>query len=93
MKKNQKTICFTGGGTLGHVMPNLYLAEELKEHRLVYIGSSGVEKNTIKKAGLEYFEIQATKLKRGKLWSNFKVPFQLVKAINQAKKILKRINQ
>ncbi len=91
MNKNQKTICFTGGGTLGHVMPNLYLAEELKDHRLVYIGSGGVEKSTIKKAGLEYFEIQATKLKRGKVFSNFKVPFQLVRAINQAKKILKEL--
>lgn len=89
--KNQKTICFTGGGTLGHVMPNLYLADELKEHRLVYIGSSGAEKEIVKKFGIEYYEIQATKLKRGKIWSNFKMPFQLVKAINQAKKILKEL--
>lgn len=88
---DKKTICFTGGGTLGHVMPNLYLAEELKNNRLVYIGGGETEKNTIQKSGLEYFEIRATKLNRGKVFSNFKVPFQLVRSINQAKKLLKKI--
>lgn len=88
--KQQKTICFTGGGTLGHVKPNLYLAEELKNYNLIYIGSNGIEKEAVKKAGIEYHEIRATKLRRGKVISNLRVPFELVRAIKQAKKVLKQ---
>jgi len=87
--KDKKTICFTGGGTLGHVMPNLYLAEELKQYKLMYIGAGGIEKDVVKKAGIEYYEIKATKLRRGKVFVNVRVPFELVRAIKQAKKILK----
>ena len=89
MKNSNKKICFTGGGTLGHVNPNLYLAEELKEHNLMYIGTDGIEKDTVKKAGIEFFEINATKLRRGKFFVNLRVPFELVRAIKQVKKILK----
>lgn len=89
MKKDVKKICFTGGGTLGHVMPNLYLAEELKQYKLMYIGTDGIEKDRVKKAGIEYYEIRATKLRRGKVLVNLRVPFELVRAIKQAKKILK----
>lgn len=89
MKKCGKTICFTGGGTLGHVMPNLYLAEELREHRLIYIGTDGIEKERVRASNIEFYEINATKLRRGKLFVNLRVPFELVRAIRQAKKILK----
>ena len=89
MKKDGKKICFTGGGTLGHVKPNLYLAEELKDYNLMYIGAGGIEKEVVKKAGIEYHEIRATKLRRGKVFVNIRVPFELVRAIKQAKKILK----
>ena len=87
--RNSKKICFTGGGTLGHVMPNLYLAEELAEHKLMYIGAGGIEKDRVKNAGIDYFEIKATKLHRGKFLVNLRMPFELVRAIKQAKKILK----
>ncbi|MBQ7797679.1 MAG: UDP-N-acetylglucosamine--N-acetylmuramyl-(pentapeptide) pyrophosphoryl-undecaprenol N-acetylglucosamine transferase [Clostridia bacterium] len=90
MKKTNKTICFTGGGTLGHVKPNLYLAEELKNYKLMYIGTNGIEKDVVKNAGIEYHEIKATKLRRGKFFVNLRVPFELVCAIKQAKKILKQ---
>ena len=89
MKNTNKKICFTGGGTLGHVMPNLYIAEELKNYSLIYIGTSGIEKDIVKKAGIEFYEIMATKLRRGKMLVNLRVPFELVRAIKQAKKILK----
>lgn len=88
--KNSKKICFTGGGTLGHVNPNLYLAEELGEYKLMYIGAGDVEKQATKRAGIEYYEIKATKLRRGKFFVNLRVPFELVRAIKQAKKILKQ---
>lgn len=85
-------IVFTGGGTLGHVMPNLYLANELKNgNELYYIGSSGIEKDIVKSKGIEFFEVSSTKLFRGKFVRNLSIPFKLIKAINQSKKILKQI--
>ena len=85
-------IVFTGGGTLGHVMPNLYLIEELKKNNeIFYIGSNGIEKEKVIKTGVKFFEISSTKLFRGKFVRNLSIPFKLIKAINQAKKILKEI--
>ncbi len=87
-----KKIVFTGGGTLGHVMPNLYLIEELKnEYESFYIGGMGIEKDKVQGKVKQYFEIPTVKLERGKIWKNFKIPFVLFSAIQQAKQILKDI--
>ncbi len=89
MKK--KTIVFTGGGTLGHVMPNLYLIDELKQdYDIFYIGSNGIEKEAASKVA-DFFPIPAIKLERGKILKNLKIPFVLVNSIFKAKKILKNI--
>ena len=86
-------IVFTGGGTLGHVMPNLYLIEELKiDNEIFYIGSGGIEKEKVKSKGIKYYELDTTKFYRGKIVRNLSIPFKLIKSINQAKKILKEIN-
>ena len=86
-------LVFTGGGTLGHVMPNLYLIEELKdEHEIFYIGSNGIEKDRVKSKKITYYEISATKLFRGKFTRNLSIPFKLIKAIKEAKKVLKEIS-
>ena len=86
-------IVFTGGGTLGHVMPNLYLIEELKKvHDIFYIGSNGIEKEIVKKHNIPYYEICTTKLERGKIIKNGLIPFKLIKAISQAKKKLKELS-
>lgn len=85
-----KKIVFTGGGTLGHVMPNLYLMEELKDWEIFYIGSNGIEKERLK-GKVNFYEIPSVKFDRSKFFANFKIPFVLVDAINKAKKILKEI--
>lgn len=85
-------IVFTGGGTLGHVMPNLYLMNELKNCELFYIGGNGIEKEKLKDINVKYFQIPTTKFRRDKLLSNIKIPFVLVKSIKRCKKILKLIN-
>ena len=68
-----KKIIFTGGGTLGHVMPNLYLIEELQDFSVLYIGSSGIEKEKLQSLNIDYKEIPSTKLVRGKFFQNLKI--------------------
>ncbi len=87
-----KTIAFTGGGTLGHVMPNLYLINELKlSYNCIYIGSNGIESEKLKPLlQKNFYEIPTVKLIRGKIITNLKIPFVLIKSIINAKKILKK---
>jgi len=84
-------IVFTGGGTLGHVMPNIYLIEELKDCSISYIGSIGIEKQKILENNIKFYEIPSVKLQRGKIFANFKIPFVLISAINKATKVLKEV--
>lgn len=87
-----KKIVFTGGGTAGHVMPNLAIIEEIKNNaKIFYIGSCGIEKQIISKTDIPFFEITSTKLKRSLSLSNFLIPFKLLKAIKQSKRILKQL--
>lgn len=88
----KKKIVFTGGGTLGHVMPNLYLIEELTDYESYYIGSPGVEKEIIEKRNIKFLTIPTIKLVRGKILTNLKIPYVLLKSVLKAKKILKEIN-
>ena len=86
-------IVFTGGGTLGQVMPNLYLIDELKKNNeIFYIGSNGIEKEKVKSNNIPFYEITTTKFKRGKLFKNFLIPFKLLRGIKQCKKILREIS-
>jgi len=59
MKLNKNLICFTGGGTAGHIYPGLAVADELKalaasnnkELKIYWIGcSKGMDKNIVEKA-------------------------------------------
>ncbi len=91
---NMKTIVLTGGGTAGHVMPNLALVPELEKHfsKIVYIGTNGIEKQLAKSANLEFKEIEAVKFVRSLSPKNLLIPAKLFRSISQAKKILKEIN-
>ena len=89
-----ESIVLTGGGTAGHITPNINLISGLKNHfkNIYYIGSSGLEKKLIKNANLvPFYEISSTKLIRGKFFANLLIPFKLLKAIKEAKKILKNL--
>ena len=88
-----KTIVFVGGGTAGHVMPNLALIDILKnDYSCVYLGGSGMEKDICSMRGIEFFEIPTVKLSRDKLFKNIAVPFKLHSCVSAAKKILKQIS-
>ncbi len=62
-----KKIVLTGGGSSGHVTPNIALIPVLKKlgYEVHYIGSlNGIEKQLIEKEGLPYHPINAGKLRR-----------------------------
>jgi len=89
------TIIFAGGGTAGHVIPNIALMKELQNKATcLYIGTNGIEKQLIEKHfGKEYFfEIECQKLQRKITPSNLKLPFSLAKSIKKCRQILKNIN-
>lgn len=87
-----KKIILTGGGTAGHVTPNLALLPALKEHGfdIRYIGSyQGIEKKLIEGAGIPYEGISSGKLRRYFDIKNFSDPFRVIKGYQEARKILK----
>ena len=89
-----KKIVMTGGGTAGHVTPNVALFPRLREegYDISYIGSyNGIEKDLIKKQGVEYFGISSGKLRRYFDLKNFSDPFRVMKGYGEAKKILKHV--
>ena len=90
-----KNIVLTGGGTAGHVTPNLALIPLLREkgYRIHYIGSyNGMEKDIIEgKNNIRYYGISSGKLRRYFDIKNFSDPFRIILGYFQAKKILKQI--
>lgn len=89
-----KKIVLTGGGTAGHVTPNIALLPALKEagFEAEYIGSyNGIEKDLITKEGIPYHGISSGKLRRYFDWKNFSDPFRVIKGYGQARSLLKQI--
>ena len=88
-----KKIILTGGGTAGHVTPNLALLPSLKEagYDIRYIGSyQGIERNLIEGAGIPYDGISSGKLRRYFDVKNFSDPFRVLKGYVEALRLIKR---
>ena len=89
-----KKIILTGGGTAGHVTPNIALLPALKEagYEVEYIGSyNGMEKELIEKEGIPYHGISSGKLRRYFDWKNFSDPFRVIHGYGQARSLIKKI--
>ena len=87
-----KKILLTGGGTAGHVTPNIALMSLLKERgfTISYVGSyDGIEKKLIEETGTKYFGISSGKLRRYFDLKNFTDPFRVIKGYGEAKKLMK----
>ncbi len=89
-----KRIVFTGGGSAGHVTPNIALFPKLKSmgYDIHYIGSyDGIEKKLIEDYRIPYYGISTGKLRRYFDIKNFSDPFRVLKGFAEAKKILKTL--
>ncbi|MBO4325397.1 MAG: undecaprenyldiphospho-muramoylpentapeptide beta-N-acetylglucosaminyltransferase [Lachnospiraceae bacterium] len=89
-----KKIILTGGGTAGHVTPNIALLDRLKEEgfEVSYIGSKdGIEKQLIENLGIPYYGISSGKLRRYFSWKNFTDPFRVMKGGREATQIMKQV--
>lgn len=89
-----KKIVLTGGGTAGHVTPNIALFPSLQAagFEVHYIGSyDGIEKKLIEDMGIPYYGISSGKLRRYFDVKNFSDPFRVAKGFGEANRILKRI--
>ncbi len=87
-----KRIILTGGGTAGHVTPNIALLPRLKElqYDIHYIGSyNGIEKELIEQFGIPYHGISTGKLRRYFSVQNFTDPFRVVKGLKEARDLIK----
>lgn len=88
-----KKIVLTGGGTAGHVTPNLALLPSLKAagYEITYMGSyDGIEKKLIGDFDIPYVGISTGKFRRYFDPKNFTDPFRVIKGFSEAKKFLKQ---
>lgn len=87
-----KKVMFTGGGTAGHVTPNIALFESLKKRcEIAYIGrKSGIEKELITKQNVPYFSISSGKLRRYIDVKNISDLFRIAKGVGDAVQIIRK---
>lgn len=91
---SMKKIVMTGGGTAGHVTPNIALFPGLIEagYEISYIGSyEGMEKQLIEEQNVPYYGISSGKLRRYKDLRNLTDPFRVIKGLGQSVSLLRRL--
>ncbi len=90
-----KKILFTGGGSAGHVLPNVALINDLQADgkiRMAYVGTNGIEKGLVAHLPIPFYSLSCPKLVRGggfsALKNNLKIPVALHSAVRDASKVL-----
>jgi UDP-N-acetylglucosamine--N-acetylmuramyl-(pentapeptide) pyrophosphoryl-undecaprenol N-acetylglucosamine transferase len=94
MTSRDRCVVLTGGGTAGHVTPNLALLPGLRAagFHIEYVGSrTGIERELVASEGLPYHMVQTGKLRRYASWQNWLDPLRVALGIGQAYRILGRV--
>lgn len=89
-----KKIVLTGGGTAGHVTPNIAMLPSLRQsgYDIHYIGSyDGIEKKLIEDYDIPYYGISTGKFRRYFDPKNFTDPFRVIKGYQEARTLMKQI--
>ncbi len=89
-----KKIILTGGGTAGHVTPNIALLPRLREagFDISYIGSyNGIERQLLKEQNIPYYAISSGKLRRYFDIKNFSDPLKVVKGVGQSVRLMRKL--
>lgn len=87
-------ILFTGGGTAGHVTPNIALIEKFQAQNweIGYVGSkNSIEKQLIEKINIPFYEIPTGKLRRELTLNNLLTPFKVISGIFSAAKLITKL--
>jgi len=89
-----KKIILTGGGTAGHVVPNLALLPALRaaEFEIYYIGSEvGIERELVEAAGVPFYGISSGKLRRYFDVKNITDVARVLRGIGEARRVIGEI--
>ena len=89
-----KRIILTGGGTAGHVTPNMALIPILKKlgYDIHYVGShTGIEKKLIEEMGIPYHGVSSGKFRRYFDPKNFTDPFRVLKGYKESRALMKEL--
>ncbi|MEA5083988.1 MAG: undecaprenyldiphospho-muramoylpentapeptide beta-N-acetylglucosaminyltransferase [Lachnospiraceae bacterium] len=89
-----KTIVLTGGGTAGHVTPNLALIPVLLKEgwNIKYIGTqNGIEKELVERENIDYYAVSSGKLRRYLSKENLTDVFKVIKGVKEATALIKKI--
>jgi UDP-N-acetylglucosamine--N-acetylmuramyl-(pentapeptide) pyrophosphoryl-undecaprenol N-acetylglucosamine transferase len=95
--ERKRTIVLTGGGSAGHVIPNIALIPQLVKAgwSIAYIGSiSGIEREIIESldnSDVQYYPISTGKLRRYIDMKNLKDPFRVLRGVAQSYRLLLKI--
>ena len=90
----KKCILLTGGGTAGHVTPNMALIPHLRDAGLdiAYVGSyDGIEKKLIEEMEIPYYPIHSGKMRRYFDIKNFSDPFRVIQGWGQALRLIRKL--
>ena len=96
MKEQKHKILFSGGGTLGPVVPLLAVWDQIVKRspvpvEAVWVGTpDGPERNVVKKKGLRFISLSAPKLRRYFALQTLVLPFIFAAAFFRAFYLLKK---